>query len=133
VLTGEHGLFNLGDGSGAHWRRAGSNWEPPQDDGDCDEEEANFSPSSCPEDSLRQILDRVLETALRKSGVAERMASLDGLAVRVVAERIGAAKEKLARKLLDGARGSDGVDAELVITPENVKKCMEELGRELGI
>jgi len=131
VLTGEHGLFNLGDGNGAHWRLVGSNWNPPRND-DVDQE-VNLPSSSCPEDSLRQILDTVLEIALRKSGVANRMASLDGLAVRVVAERIGAAKEKLTKKLLEGARGVDGVDTELIITPENVKKCMEELGRELGV
>jgi hypothetical protein len=143
----DHSLLNISSDSRAYWRREDDAWEPT---GDLDEEErkimsteGNVSDdeisvsSTSKEDALKIILDTVLQNALQKAGIVEKMKKLDAFQQRLMAEKIARAKRKLTEKLLEQVASDDGKDNEnavgfeTVITKEHIAKCMEELQNDL--
>lgn len=94
-----------------------------------DDDDVSIS-SSSPEDALHMILNGVLQTALQKTGVMDRMEKLPQSQQGMIAERIANAKEKLMNKLLEQSQAGDG-GLERVITKEHVLQCMQELQDDL--
>ena len=151
-----HSILNLSSMSRSFWRMEGDTWEPTSND-DGEDEEDNILVGSLPnidhdtngdiddeisvtstsqEDALREVLDTILKSALEKSGVMQKMNSLDRSSQSVVASKIAATKERLVTKLLEKLNSDDqnnvaknGVDK--VITPDLIKTVMAELGDEL--
>lgn len=176
----DHSLLNMGNESESRmwWRKEGDTWMP---NSDMDEEECKLmsgpvSPervqtnsnsagapmsddeisvtSTSREDALKIVLNTVLQGALQKAGIGEKMNQLHPSQQSFMAEKIAKAKEKLAENLLkqlnnsgaatasnigscvgeggalnNGAvAGNGNGDVEQgVITKEHVQKCMEEL------
>ena len=86
------------------------------------------------EEGIRTVLDSVLMKAM--TGVSDQLGRLNAAQQRVVAAKIADAKEKLVAKMVEARDGSGGGSANdgagrTVITPEYVKQCMEEVGKEL--
>ena len=86
------------------------------------------------EEGIRTVLDSVLMKAM--TGVSDQLGRLNAAQQRVVAAKIADAKEKLVAKMVEARDGSGGGCANdgagrTVITPEYVKQCMEEVGKEL--
>jgi len=142
----DHSLLNVASDSRAYWRREDDVWEPC---GDMDEEERKIMStehlsddeisvsSTSKEDALTILLDTVLQNALQKAGIAEKMKKLDAFQQRVMAEKISRAKQKLTDKLLEQLASDDGNDnenkvgLETVVTKEHIARCMEELQNDL--
>ena len=88
------------------------------------------------EEGIRTVLDSVLMKAM--TGVSDQLGRLNAAQQRVVAAKIADAKEKLVAKMVEardgggsgGGSANDGA-GRTVITPEYVKQCMEEVGKEL--
>lgn len=141
----DHSILNLSDDARAFWRKEGDDWEPSNEDEDemklfsgdyeknenaaSDDDDVSIS-SSSPEDALHMILNGVLQTALQKTGVMDRMEKLPQSQQGMIAERIANAKEKLMNKLLEQSQAGDG-GLERVITKEHVLQCMQELQDDL--
>jgi hypothetical protein len=141
----DHSILNLSDDARAFWRKEGDDWEPSNEDEDelkllsgdykpeantaSDDDDVSIS-SSSPEDALHMILNSVLQTALQKTGVMDRMEKLPQSQQGMIAERIAKAKEKLMNKLLEQSMVGDG-GLERVITKEHVLQCMQELQDDL--
>jgi len=143
-----HSLLNVASDSRAYWRREDDAWEPSED---IDEEERKIMSteehgsdddisvsSTSKEDALVVILDAVLQNALQKAGIVEKMKKLDAFQQRLMAEKISRAKQKLTDKLLeqlasedDGKDNENKVGLETVITKEHIARCMEELQNDL--
>lgn len=141
----DHSILNIRDDTRAFWRKEGDDWEPSNEDEDelnllrgdygmeanvaSDDDDVSVS-SSSPEDALRMILNNVLQTALQKTGVMDRMEKLPQSQQGMIAERIARAKEKLMNKLLEQSMIGDG-GLQRVITKEHVLQCMQELQDDL--
>lgn len=154
VFLSDHNLLNMSSGTRAHYRREGTAWEPTAvmqigEDGLAEadlgqtvggataaaaesavaktsNDEAAVTVSG--EEGIRNILDSVLMKAL--GGVSDKMGKLDAAQQRIVAGKIAEAKEKLVAKMLETHDESNGGGAH-IITPELVKRCMEEMGQDL--
>lgn len=143
----DHSLLNVASDSRAYWRREHDDWEPS---GDMDEEERKIMStednvsddeisvsSTSKEDALTIILDTVLQNALQKAGIMEKMEKLDAFQQRLMADKISRAKQKLTDKLLEQVASNDAdhenaaVGVETVITKDHIAKCMEELQNDL--
>lgn len=175
----DHSLLNMGSSeseSRMWWRKESDTWMPSSD---MDEEERKLmygpvSPSrgqnnsnsaaaasnmsddeisvtsTSREDALKVVLNTVLQGALQKAGIGEKMNQLHPSQQSFMAEKIARAKEKLAENLMkqlnnsgaaataptgengagegEGGESKNGGDVEQgVITKEHVQKCMEEL------
>jgi hypothetical protein len=140
----DHSILNMSDDARAFWRKEGDDWEPSNEDEDernlfngdygteadvASDDDVSVS-SSSPEDALHMILNSVLQTALKKTGVMDRMEKLPQSQQGIIAERIAKAKEKLMNKLLEQSMIGDG-GLERVITKEHVLQCMQELQDDL--
>jgi hypothetical protein len=90
--------------------------------------------SSSPQDGLRAVITTILQSAMVKSGVMDKMSKLPSAQQLVMAERIAASKEKLIQKMEEQVAG-DGtaMNGRILVTPEHVRKCMEELRQELNM
>jgi hypothetical protein len=134
----------MSDDTRAFWRKEGDDWEPSNEDEDernllsgdygtdanvASDDDVSVS-SSSPEDALHMILNGVLQTALKKTGVMDRMEKLPQSQQGIIAERIAKAKEKLMNKLLEQSMNGDG-GLQRVITKEHVLQCMQELQDDL--
>ena len=83
------------------------------------------------EEGVRSVLDRVLMKAL--GGVSDRLNKLDAAQQRIVASKVADAKEKLLTKMMEsqGNSGNGGEREHITITPELVKRAMEEISQDL--
>lgn len=141
----DHSLLVLSEDTRAFWRKEGDLWEPTNEEEDelkliqqgedetgvnsTSDDEISIS-SSSPEDALQLVLNTVLQTALQKTGIMDKMGKLPASQQGFIAERIARAKEKLKNKLLEQAQVVEG-GLERVITKENVLQCMQELRGDL--
>jgi hypothetical protein len=134
----DHSLLNMGSNTRAYWRLEGDSWDAPieneEDQQDCEGEEEDDDEisvaSSSREDALNTVLDSVLKAALAKSGIMEKMKTLQPSQQCLMAEKIAQAKKKLTESLLDQLREEGDVE-DLVVTPEHIRKCMESFGKDL--
>jgi hypothetical protein len=159
VFLSDHNLLNLSSGSRAHYRREGTDWEPSNveqigEDGLCEVDLDQSAGSAAAatatsglaaavsktndepvvtvsgEDGIRNVLDSVLMKAL--GGVSDQLSKLDAAQQRVVAGKVAAAKEKLVTKMMETRdNSSNGGGGDRIITPELVKRAMEEIGQDL--
>lgn len=141
----DHLVLNIDSNEQAYWRREGDSWDSSKIEGKNEnlvvrpsagvniEDDGILVESTSREEALREILDTVLKTALSKSGVMNKMKDLPASQKCIVAEKIAGAKEKLTQKLMEQLRSDDGINLAKVITPDHVRKCMEELGKELNM
>mmetsp|Transcript_9289 Transcript_9289/g.10796 ORF Transcript_9289/g.10796 Transcript_9289/m.10796 type:complete len:316 (+) Transcript_9289:163-1110(+) len=151
----DHSLLNLASASRACWRLEGDSWDAPMNMDDEEEqimrksrnplatagglEERNDDDisvtSASQEDGLRSLLDTILKSALKSTGVMTKMKSMEPSQQRFMAERIAQTKERLIEKFLEKIRSNDDTNLDegvgRVITPELVKDVMEDLGKEL--
>lgn len=140
----DHSLLVLSEDTRAFWRKEGDQWEATNEEEEelklmhCEEDTGVIATSdddvsissSSPEDALQIVLNTVLQTALQKTGIMDKMVKLPASQQGFIAERIARAKEKLKNKLLEQAQvAEDGL--ERVITKENVLQCMQELQEDL--
>jgi len=145
----DHSLLNHASDSRAYWRKEGEQWEPNID---MDEEERKIMAapegavnnsdddisvsSTSKEDALRVVLDTVLQSAMQKAGIMNKMMKLEPSQQSAMAEKIAKAKQKLTDNLLgqlngNGDEDSNGGGLETVITTDHIKKCMEGLQNDL--
>jgi hypothetical protein len=145
----DHSLLNHTSDSRAYWRKEGDQWEPNSDmddeerdimatpGGAADNSDDDISVSSTSkEDALRVVLDTVLQSAMQKAGIMNKMMKLEASQQSAMAEKIAQAKQKLTEKLLEQLNGNDGDNSnggglETVITTDHIKKCMEGLKNDL--
>jgi len=131
-------LYDMGIRGTLIYRRAGSTWTPS--DEDLTEAHACSSdtpPTTTPIEcvsvtldgtkaSVLPILDSVLAKAIAQ--VQPRLSSLTAERQLYVAEEVSKAKERLADKLVEEMQSKGTRE----ITPEIIKMCMEEVGKELA-
>ena len=98
-----------------------------------DEDDVLSISSSSPDDALRNLVNTILQAALVKSGVETKLKNMDAAMQAQMATKISTAKEKLIEKLAKITIGQGGGENDTVdvVTPEHIKTCMEELGKEL--
>ena len=141
IFLNQHSLMDINNLQSLWYRIEGSNWDEgmPDDEIETEKEAESLTDfngqsvhngeqaiSLTGEDGLRNILDKVLETAMKKSGVQHKMMNMPAAQQCFMADRIVKAKERMLRKLMS-TNTEKGVEE---ITPEHVRKCMEEIGAE---
>mmetsp|Transcript_45651 Transcript_45651/g.67352 ORF Transcript_45651/g.67352 Transcript_45651/m.67352 type:complete len:347 (-) Transcript_45651:457-1497(-) len=121
-------VYDIGVKATLVFRREGSTWEPNEEDMTEAVSENGYVDVAvaATKESVLPILEMVLCNVLKK--VQPRMAALTAEQQIYVAERIAAAKEKMAEKLVKEMQ-KDGASRE--ITPDIINMCMEEVGHEL--
>jgi hypothetical protein len=134
-------VYDMGIRGALIFRREGSTWTPSDDD--LTEAHAGTGPLSPAhastsvtnevnialdgtKASVLPILDSVLAKAIAK--VQPRLSSLSAERQLYIAEQVSKAKERLADKLVLEMQANDNNE----ITPQIIKLCMEEVGKELA-
>lgn len=159
IFLNQHSLMDVDTNQSLWFRWEGSDWEDHmpllQDssttssallstlhNNDHPESNSNDIPLEGGENGLRSILDSVLAKALENSGIYTKMTTQMSAAQQCfMADRIHQAKERLLTKLMDTTahlssedgknnNNSGGGNKVKEITPELVRKCMEEIGTE---
>lgn len=126
----EHSILNISSGSSAYYRKEGDNWEPTDDyeerimeavEADTAEAESQLvsGNGATKEESLRHILDTVLQASFASTGGHTKMQQLNPAQRLVVAEQIATAKERLLERIMQH-------DGDGVITAETVRTFMAE-------
>jgi hypothetical protein len=131
----QHSLLNMSSMTRAYWRSEGEkDWEPPAND-DIEDDEVSVGSNAnatTRETSLRNVIDAVLEQALIQSKTLEKMSKLEASQRCFMADKITNAKEQLVQSLMKQLDESND-SLENVITPNHIKMCMEQLGRNLKL
>lgn len=130
----QHSLLNMNSMARAYWRLEGEkDWEPPANEEiDDDVSVGSNANATTRETALRNVIDAVLERALVQSKTLEKMSKLEASQRCFMADKITNVKEQLVQSLMKQLEGNDD-NFENVITPNHIKMCMEQLGRDLNI
>jgi len=120
-----HVLYDLEQKVTVSFRVSGSTWEEEHED---KEQQEQFSiPFSSSEESIRALLDTVLQSAL--SNVIVKKKNITAAQQCIVADKVNTAKERLVQSLMK--KINVNADQQNVITPDIVKACMQEVALEL--
>eukprot|EP00560_Eucampia_antarctica_P009623 CAMPEP_0197827288 /NCGR_PEP_ID=MMETSP1437-20131217/4103_1 /TAXON_ID=49252 ORGANISM="Eucampia antarctica, Strain CCMP1452" /NCGR_SAMPLE_ID=MMETSP1437 /ASSEMBLY_ACC=CAM_ASM_001096 /LENGTH=281 /DNA_ID=CAMNT_0043428077 /DNA_START=71 /DNA_END=916 /DNA_ORIENTATION=+ len=134
----QHSLLNMSSMARAYWRlEEEKDWEPPAEedvDGFEDDEVSVGSNANATtrETALTNVIDAVLERALVQSKTLEKMSKLGASQRCFMADKITQAKVQLVQTLMKQLEGNDD-SFENVITPNHIKMCMEQLGRDMNM
>eukprot|EP00978_Attheya_sp_CCMP212_P031983 scaffold122884_cov51-Attheya_sp.AAC.2 len=126
----EHSILNVSSESNAYYRKEGDNWEPTDDyeerimeavEADTAEAESQLvsGNGANKEESMRFILDTVLQASLASTGGHTKMQHMNPAQRLAVAEKIATAKERLLERIMQH-------DGDGVITAETVRTFMAE-------
>eukprot|EP00550_Attheya_septentrionalis_P000255 CAMPEP_0198291760 /NCGR_PEP_ID=MMETSP1449-20131203/9179_1 /TAXON_ID=420275 /ORGANISM="Attheya septentrionalis, Strain CCMP2084" /LENGTH=289 /DNA_ID=CAMNT_0043990441 /DNA_START=53 /DNA_END=922 /DNA_ORIENTATION=- len=126
----EHSILNVSSGSNAYYRKEGDNWEPTDDyedrimeavEADTAEAESQLMSGNgaTKEESMRFILDTVLQASLASTGGHTKMQHMNPAQRLAVAEKIATAKERLLERIMQHDGGGE-------ITAETVRTFMAE-------
>lgn len=80
---------------------------------------------------ISELMDEIMESSLRKTGVASKLAAMPMAMQLQFAEKVQGAKERLYEKLMGEMERVQKWGGEKVINGEVVRRCLSEMGEAL--
>jgi len=142
IFLSDHSLLEICSNTYLDFRRFGSTWEV-QDGTNPETKESKADHALClpavggmegRSESMRSLLDTILQTALTSSGIDQKMKTLDASKQFWMANKIKKAKDVLFEKMMQECerKNSDGTSqTDVLITADAVKRCMQEMAQDL--